>query len=251
MSTIAPAPAPDRSTAYNTTTTLNFSGPYVEATLVRNVRDFAVDGTAIVVNTGVTGIPVGESPRKGIPALSSTILSNTRIERADSIVLLRTDLDAPIDGIVRDPGWRLLGDLLDGFPRETPLWKSPQDNAAGTISFDPVHVLQEEAQEPGRERQFQIKLNLWFAPAGTDCHIHNLHDFIEVHTQVHGLGRMQKFTAQDHATRYEDLRMSPGYTTPDPFCTTRPDGSFHYPWHQYYADTDCVWLAVEYHALTD
>jgi hypothetical protein len=66
---------------------------------------------------------------------------------------------------------------------------------------------------------------------------------------VHGLGRIQKFTAQDHGTLYEDLRMSPGYTTPDPFCDIAPDGSYRYPWHQYYADTDCVWLAVEYHAL--
>jgi hypothetical protein len=22
---------------------------------------------------------------------------------------------------------------------------------------------------------------------------------------------------------------------------------FIYPWHQYYADTDCIWLAIEYH----
>jgi hypothetical protein len=43
--------------------------------------------------------------------------------------------------------------------------------------------------------------------------------------------------------------MGPGYTTPDPFCGTAPDGTFDYPWHQYRAESDCVWLAIEYHAM--
>ncbi|MDX3376575.1 hypothetical protein PV390_19455 [Streptomyces sp. ME02-6991-2A] len=33
--------------------------------------------------------------------------------------------------------------------------------------------------------------------------------------------------------------------------TAGADGSFQYPWHQYRADTDCVWLAVEYHRVTE
>ncbi|MGV9878696.1 hypothetical protein [Streptomyces sp. NPDC003006] len=247
----------------NAETPLNFSGRHVEATLVRDAENFVVRGTAIVVNLGVDAVPVAEEPRKGIPPLSSTILRDTVIERADGLVLLRTDDDVPVAPIVDEPGWRLLGDLPaqaakqgpqrdpqpgEGtpFPRDTPLWRSPQDDA-GTIRFDPAYVLK-QSRLPDREQEFRIKVNLWFAPAGTDCAIHNRHDFIEVHTQVHGLGSMQKFRAQDHATLYEDLRMSPGYTTPDPFCVREPDGSYRYPWHQYRADTDCVWLAVEYHA---
>lgn len=241
----------------NQETPLNFTGRHVRATLVRNAEDYLVHGTAIVVNVGARPARLSESPRKSITPLTSTILRDTRIDRADTLVLLRTDLDAPVADIVRDPGWSLLGDLLPdtpageapAFPRDTPLWKSPQDDG-GTVSFIPGRVLK-ESQLPGPIRQFEIKLNLWFAPAGTDCFIHNQHDFIEVHTQVHGLGRMQKFTAHDHDTLYEDLRMSPGYTTPDPFCASGPGGSYVYPWHQYYADTDCVWLAVEYHALND
>lgn len=241
----------------NAETPLNFTGWHVEATLVRNAENYFVRGSAIVVNLGVDAVHIAQEPRKGIPPLSSTILRETTIERADALVLLRTDDAVPVAPIVDEPGWRLLGDLLtqapqDGkgtpFPRDTPLWCSPQDEA-GTISFDPAYVLK-QTQLPEREQKFQIKVNLWFAPAGTDCAIHDRHDFIEVHTQVHGLGRMQKFTAQDHAALYEDLRMSPGYTTPDPFCVQKSDGSFRYPWHQYRADTDCVWLAVEYHAIT-
>jgi hypothetical protein len=90
-------------------------------------------------------------------------------------------------------------------------------------------------------------VNLWFSLEGTDCALHNQHDFIEVHTQVHGTGRMQKFRAHEPRTLYEDILMSPGFTTPDPFCEVTGDGQFAYPWHQYYSDSDCIWLAIEYH----
>ncbi|MCQ4079752.1 hypothetical protein NGB36_03870 [Streptomyces sp. RB6PN25] len=234
----------------NIVTPLNFSGKSVEAELVQNATDFRVQGRNIVINLGMSGIPIGEAPGKAIPPLSSTILVDTTIEQADSLVLLRTKPDS-ISVITGEPGWSLLADLPPGskatpFPKDIPLWKSPQDDA-GRITFDPAVVL-EEATAPEQPQEFQIKVNLWFAPAGTDCAIHNQHDFIEVHTQVHGTGRMQKFRAQDPSTHYEDILMSPGYTTPDPFCSTGPDGTFIYPWHQYHADTDCVWLAVEYHA---
>ena len=60
---------------------------------------------------------------------------------------------------------------------------------------------------------------------------------------------MQKFNAQDHATLYHDEMMSPGYTTSVPFCRVTDPHTFVYPWHQYYADTDCIWMAVEYHPV--
>jgi hypothetical protein len=58
---------------------------------------------------------------------------------------------------------------------------------------------------------------------------------------------MQKFRENDITTLYQDIVMGPGYTTPDPFCCVTDGSTFHYPWHQYYSDTDCIWLAVEYH----
>ncbi|BAJ25927.1 MULTISPECIES: hypothetical protein [Kitasatospora] len=242
----------------NAETPLNFSGPRVQALLVQDVKDYHVSGPAVVVNTGTSDVHLARTPRKAIPPLSSTILTGVRIEEAASLLILRVKDDTDIAGIAREPGWDLLGDLLGDsttptedatlpFPRDTPLWKSPQDHA-GLIELDPAHLLAERA-EPRRLQPFEIRANLWFAPAGTDCFIHNQHDFIEVHTQLHGLGRMQKFTEQDHSTLYEDLPMSPGYTTSQPFCSTGPDGTYLYPWHQYRADTDCVWLAVEYHPM--
>jgi hypothetical protein len=57
---------------------------------------------------------------------------------------------------------------------------------------------------------------------------------------------MQKFDASDHASIYEDQQLSPGAMNPVPFCIDQ-DGELVYPWHQYRADTDCIWLALEYH----
>ncbi|WP_066952626.1 hypothetical protein [Streptomyces lushanensis] len=231
--------------------TLNFSGQRIEARAVTGAKEFRIEGTAIVVNIGMTPAPVGELPRKDIPPLSSVILRDTSVERADSLIVLSApegygDGSGDISGIVGEPGWKPLSDLLDGFPEDTPLWKSPQDDA-GQVSFVPEEVL--GRPEPGGTvRDFQVKVNLWFAPAGTDCRIHNLHEFLEVHTQVSGLGRMQKFREQDHGTLFEDVPMGVG-STHSAFCVTGPGSAFTYPWHQYRADTDCVWLAVEYHEI--
>jgi hypothetical protein len=234
----------------NTFKSLSFSGPHIEAALVENADRYLVEGRTIVANPGVSDVRVCTTPGTTIPPFSSTILSDTHIDRADSLILMRVNDEKTMPEIVEEPGWRLLGDLLDAgpaadpFPRETPLWKSPQDNA-GTVVFEPSAVLKEARRSKFQE--FQIVLNLWFAPAGTDCFIHNRHDFIEVHTQVHGFGRMQKFREPDYGTLYQDVWMGPGYTTPDPFCGTASDGAFVYPWHQYRAESDCVWLAIEYH----
>lgn len=95
----------------------------------------------------------------------------------------------------------------------------------------------------GKERVGNVAYNLWFAAAGTDCGIHKEHDFLEIHTQIWGTGHMQKFREKDERTIYQDIFMTPGYTH-DPFCK---ESDTRYPWHRYYADTDCIWLAVEYY----
>lgn len=41
--------------------------------------------------------------------------------------------------------------------------------------------------------------------------------------------------------------MSPGLTH-EPFAALK-DGRFVYPWHQYYSDNGCIWLANEYHVI--
>ncbi|HEY4036967.1 MAG TPA: hypothetical protein VGL94_23665 [Ktedonobacteraceae bacterium] len=240
--------------AHNTVKQLNFAGPHIDAKCIEQARDYPIQGRAIVVNPHTSNAYIGETPKKSIPPLSSTILKDTRIEQAASLILLQVKEEANIGNIILEPGWDLYGNLVKKmpgkdkslpYPQNTPLWRSPQDDA-GIITFDPSVIL-DQATAPQGQKTFQVKVNLWFAPSKTNCFIHNQHDFIEIHSQVYGSGRMQKFRAQDNNTLYEDLLMSQGYTTPVPFCSVGPNTTFIYPWHQYYADTDCIWLAIEYH----
>lgn len=224
---------------------INSSNSFIEALYVDAPKDFAIEGRAIVVNPRLTPLYAGESPRP-IPAFSSTVLRDTVVESGESALVFKVLDSDGMAGIVDEPGWHLFADLLPGFPRETPLYRGPLEEL-GVFEFDPAEALGEPG--PVGLRPFRVSVNLWFAPAGTDCAIHNVHEFIEIHSQIHGYGRMQKFKAKDHDTLYEDLLMSPGHTPPVPFCRSRPDGGFTYPWHQYRADSDCVWLAVEYHAV--
>lgn len=68
----------------------------------------------------------------------------------------------------------------------------------------------------------------------------------QVHTQIYGTGRMQKFHSKDFKRIYEDVLMAPGFTH-DPFAGVKDNGDIFYGWHQYYSDTDCIWMAIEYH----
>ena len=95
-------------------------------------------------------------------------------------------------------------------------------------------------------KEFDIKLKCWWSPNETDCFIHNEHPFLEVHTQIHGIGRMQKFRERDPSTVYEDVRMAPGFTH-EPFCVVTGPNQWTYPWHRYYTDLESIWLAVELH----
>ncbi|MET9292553.1 hypothetical protein [Streptomyces sp. NPDC003077] len=240
----------------NRTTPLSCGTSEIDVHLLEDAEDFLVQGRRIVVNTGTRPALVDGDPAKPLPPFHSTVLVDTVIRRAESVVLLRVHDGALAHRTTREPGWATLGDILaettgnpDAFPAGIPLWRGPQ-SPAGHVLMDAAAVLGGDEAPARNPERFRVQVNLWFAPAGTDCAIHNEHGFIEVHTQVLGNGRMQKFRERDHKSLYEDLYMAPGYTTPQPFCSLQPDGSFRYPWHQYYADTDSVWLAVEYHRET-
>lgn len=219
----------------NESIALPLGGELIDAELVTGVKSFPVRGRVIVVNPSPTPAYVAADPRRFVPPFSSTILVDVTIEHADSVVLLRsaeTDMAALVD----QQGWHRFEGL------DARLWRGPR-SPIGSVAFDPGRVL---GGAPLADWEFDVGVNLWFAPSGTDCGIHNEHDFLETHTQVHGHGRMQKFTAPRHDALYEDVPMSPGVTHV-PFCGMAGK-EFRYPWHQYRADTDCVWLAVEYHA---
>ncbi len=230
--------------AHNVVRPINSTNAFIDARVVDRPKNHRVDGRTVVVNISGEPATVGEPPLRPLPAFSSTVLVDSAIERGEQVLLFRVRDESGIANIVDEPGWQLFADLLPGFPRDTKLFRGPRE-LVGTVELDQARALGEgTATGP---RPFDVWANLWFAPVGTSCGIHDRHDFIEIHTQVYGYGRMQKFRSNDFRTLYEDQLMSPGHTPPVPFCVTGQGGGFTYPWHQYRADTACVWVAVEYH----
>lgn len=224
---------------------LNFSGAYLDAKYVENVENYPIPHRTIAINPQASDAYLSETHTSIIPAFSSTILKDTIIQKAESLLLLEVVETNNIGKIIFEQQWDLLGNIIENFPKDLPLWRSPQDEA-GIVEIDP-YLMTRQSSTPHQKEKFSVKVNLWFAPSHTHCAIHNQHEFIEIHTQIFGQGRMQKFKEEKFETLYEDILMSPGYTTFVPFCQVNEQHRYTYPWHQYYADTDCIWLAIEYH----
>ncbi len=200
---------------------LGFSESFVEVEYAHNVEHVLIDAPTTVFNLGDAAINVGSTSLK---PLHSSIYSNISIPSAATLLFITTHAGKSLAGpfphashIVRQ--WTHVYELLH-LPhlKGTQLWRSTQERV-GDVAF-----------------------NLWYASAGTDCGIHNTHPFRELHTQLFGFGRMQKFHENNPDTLYQDVLMAPGYTH-EPFY----DEDCVYPWHRYYADTDCLWLAVEFY----
>ena len=221
---------------------LSFADSFILAKLVENVVDYDVED-AVVVNISPSPMVTGDENPAIVPAWKSTRLKGGRIRSAERAALLKVRQATNLGGVMFR-GWDWLGNRIRSFPRDTPLFISSQDEI-GQVILDP-RVFTNERDDAKALQHFTLKLNLWWAPGDTDCFIHNEHPFLETHTQIHGVGRMQKFKQRDPATIYEDVVMPTGYSH-DPFCRVTGENQWTYPWHRYYADTDAVWLAVELH----
>lgn len=223
---------------------LSFSNEWIESILVTGVRDLSVED-AIVVNLSTTPVPFSAGQNHAmIPPWKSTMLHNCTIDRGETVALLHVRQRMNLGGVALN--WDWYGSRNPQYPRGTPLYISSQDDI-GEVQFDPLAVFA-QASPVSSPRRYRLKLNLWYTPEETDCGIHTGHQFLEVHTQVLGTGHMQKFRENNAATLYEDITVPPGYTH-DPFFTLSSDRSFTYPWHRYYADSDCIWMAIELHPL--
>ncbi|WP_287521002.1 hypothetical protein [Okeania sp. SIO2C2] len=109
---------------------LNFSGGYIDAKYVENVENYHIYNRTIVVNPQESDAYINETNLSIIPAFSSTILNDTVIKEAKSLLLLEVVETKNIGKIVFESGWDLLGNFPDSdFPKDVPLWKSPQDEA--------------------------------------------------------------------------------------------------------------------------
>jgi hypothetical protein len=199
---------------------LNFSEPFLSVEHVSYAENYQLQGKAIVLNIDLDPIIIDDVE---LPTLKSLVCANTTITRATNLIVITLanekylENNPKIDREIITNTWHHVFDIFS-VPqlKNTPLWRSE------------------------KERIGNFEFNLWYAPAGTDCGLHNKHDFFEVHTQIYGIGRMQKFHVNHPNSLYQEVYMSPGFTH-DPFYTQ--SGKYH--WHQYYADSDCIWLAIE------
>ena len=221
---------------------LSFADDFILARFVDEPADYAVED-AVVVNLGPTPMVTGGEHPAIVPPWKSTWLKGGAIRSAERAALIKVRRATNLGGVGLR-GWDWLGNRIRSFPRDTPLYISPQDDI-GTVTTDPL-VFTNERIAPEAPQDFDLKLNLWWSPGDTDCFIHNEHPFLEVHTQIHGLGRMQKFHERDEDSLYEQVMMPIGLTH-DPFCRVTGWNQWIYPWHRYYADTDSIWLAIELH----
>lgn len=232
----------------NKETTLNFS-QRLEATWLTDVKNYRIKKRTIVTNIGERSAKILAEPTKELQPRTSTILQDVTIDNADSLILTHIPDKINLGGIILDKGWAHLSATVPDFSTEYPLYKSAQYEV-GKVKFDPFFATgATTAPKHEHMRCYQVKVNLWFSPENTNCAIHNHHtdpEMLEVHTQIFGVGRMQKFHKQEFDSIYEDVLLGAGMTHVC-FAGVKEDGSFYYPWHQYFADTDCIWMAVEYH----
>lgn len=222
---------------------LVFADKHMSAVLYENVENLEVDG--IVVNLTPVTIDIKGVVDAPIFPWRSTILKGGTIVKADRIAVFKIEETENLGGVMFR-GWTWFGDIYGGFPRETPLYMSEIDTI-GTVKEDPF-VFTRENPVPAIEQEFELKLKCWWAPGQTDCFIHNEHPFLEVHTQIMGDGKMQKFRENDAATMYEDVDMSPGFSH-EAFCKVTGDNEWTYPYHRYFTETESIWLAVELHPV--
>ncbi|MFQ8213615.1 hypothetical protein ACKGML_05215 [Klebsiella pneumoniae] len=173
-----------------------------------------------------------------------------------------------------------------------PLWLSKQAHLNNPVTVNPWQLAGFASDHGSKALTYELYANLWWLPSGSDAGIHAAHrqNFLEVHTQLTGFGRMQKFRDLSEARNassdrhpllppdsplfpfdtgkafpglYEEIRLAPGATHPPMPVVTTYDAwgdqsaisrnasvdnpCFFYPPHQYYADTDCLWIAFEFH----
>jgi hypothetical protein len=232
----------------------NFSMDALPSFILPENMRHKITGSSLVVNPSATPMQLGSMHKTIIPAFSSLILVGGEVFPSSLALVIDlprviTSFDielfehwVPRDAVLCDVEKNAFSD-----DTKTPFYRSAQDSI-GSFSF-PASAITEDRSGGISEKTFLLKANLWAARASTHCLIHNAHDFVELHTQVLGNGRMQKFRDDSYGSMCEQVLMAPGQTTPRSFgsCNTSND-KCEYPFHQYYADTNVIWLALEYYA---
>ncbi|MBU9808469.1 hypothetical protein J1785_01630, partial [Rahnella sp. SL6] len=190
-----------------------FSHPALPSKLLPAGKEYYINGHGLLVNFHPETLKLNNNYNTEILAFSSIIRCNEHIQPALNCLIFELP-ENPIDGI--DIAW----DEQKTYPgvryenavsQNVEFYRSHQDEVA-ILSFPP-HQLSIGSDTLYDSQSFKLQANLWFADSGTHCGIHNEHSFIEIHTQILGVGRMQTFQSEDKNSLCEDLIMAPGITT--------------------------------------
>ena len=229
--------------SHNNTRPLSFSNAWIHSTLVESAADYGVED-AVVVNLSMTPAAYqAGSFSSAIQPFQSKLLKRCTVTSAEKIAVFEFQSSENLGGLAL--AWEWFGKVYTSFNPEAPLYVSPQEDIAD-VQFNPSDLFQFDGANDCVDQRFHLKVNLWYAPAQTDCSIHCEHSFLEVHTQIFGIGRMQKFRGMNADSLFEDLIVPIGVTH-EPFFQFTPESGFKYPMHRYFSDTECVWMAIELH----
>lgn len=223
-------------------TTLDLGLTSISAEITTRARPRA---RSVVVNLDDAPAVVAAEVPGHLPARQSAVLGGTDDgPTVDGALLLVLTAEPDVDEqTARAAGWV---DYYEGRPSLPVLLRGPQ-RVVGTVDLDATAASTGRAGTPAPH---EVRVNLWFSPAGTSCGRHRVHPFLEFHTQVAGLGAMEKFAGADAAAAYEEQLLAPGSSGAAAFSAFDPTTrTYTYPWHQYRALTDALWLAVEYHLI--
>ena len=204
---------------------LDFAEPFFAVDYVEDEAEYFAEGKCLIINLAersqislyIKGIPV--LPLKG------TVAENVKVEGIGRALIVKDydhfRLDDP-DFIRRVKStWKSLYEC-SGIERHKgiPYFKSPKARVGGDTEINFCFV-----SEP-------------MAPSGP--HRDHDRDFDEVHAQIRGFGKMQKFEENDTSTFYQESIMAPGVVH-EKFYNEKGE----YPGHQYHSITPCIYMPIE------
>ena len=198
---------------------LPFSEPFYTMKFIDSQDWYEIDDISIVINLGEPDIRVKGSP---LGYLKSTIVNNVTLSGVRRAIV--------VEGYEsRIPA----GELFAATQKQWPL----MHDITGLQRFKGVPVRRSPKEEVGN-----IELYLFSVGALTNVGLHQQHEHMEVHTQLMGCGKMQKFEENSYGALYQEEILAPG-ATHEPFY----DDRFIYPWHQYQSITDAIYMYLIIH----
>ncbi|MEL7343871.1 MAG: hypothetical protein AAFN59_03310 [Pseudomonadota bacterium] len=204
--------------------TLSNGEPFFGLRVVSDERDFKIEGRAIVLNLGTSGLDI---IAQSIAPLTSVIVQDVTVPKVERALI-----------VVR----------FDAYPDEAALMADIR------TQWPSAFEVRGEDRLRGIEHYMSPKI--WVGQTGLTFYhsasvplnvgLHKDHPFCpvpgfrEVHTQIVGLGKMQQCREKSLDTLYLEEVMAPGVTHKPMF-----DADGNYPWHQFETITPSVFLAVE------